>query len=249
MEHAAKRHQPAPSIAGAFVLEHLPEKLKRRRHVGEPNSLELLLLSDSTDPEFYQNLIINSKMGQVTVERLSPPAVVALGHVLASLSNKSSPELIAMAYFALMETITVGWELLTPLKQSAFASLMAPSESSTQRIRDTAEIFSTLRTVELFAATGKVKNDSTGYVRQLYLTLLHDEGQDGKANNKLVGFIVWRNADGTWSKPTLIGVLDCAKTGADNARALTERLEELLGEQLKEMGLTTKDIVVLSQVV
>ena len=222
---------------------------------------------NSVDPEDYIDLIMNSKMGMLTIDRLSPVHAVALAHGLSMTSNREAPILCSTFIFALGTKLVKGWAEMPLVKQAAAAAALSSTANAIQKIRDFAELVETKGSVRAALATGAagagaVWNPSgagagaagagaggghagarsgAAYRRKLYILLMHDEGADKKKANKLLVYGVWRNADGTLSRPVLLGCLDCSKTGAENARVIKERLAEL--------GLGLGEVVVLGQTV
>lgn len=205
------------------------------------------------NPEDYVELITNSKMGVLTLDRLSAVHAVGLAHALSMSSNREAPIMTTSFIFALGPVLVKGWNEMPIVKQAAAAAALSSSANAIQKIRDFAELAETKGNVSAAlsssggggavagAAPGAGPRSGAAYRRKLYILLMHDEGADKKKSNKLLVYGVWRNADGTLSRPVLLGCLDCSKTGAENARVIKERLEEL--------GLGSKEIVVLGQTV
>ena len=232
--------------------------MSHRRRINEPNTIEQIFLLNSDNPEDYIDLIMNSKMGIVTIDRLSPVHAVALAHGLSMTSNREAPILCSSFIFALGPKLVKGWAEMSLVKQAAAAAALSSTANAIQKIRDFAELAETKGSVRAALATGAAgagagaagagagagaggARSGAGYRRKLYILLMHDEGADKKKSNKLLVYGVWRNADGTLSRPMLLGCLDCSKTGAENARVIKERLAEL--------GLGLGEVVVLGQTV
>jgi len=59
-----------------------PDELKRRRRVDEPNTIETIFMLNSVDPHDYIELIMDSKMGVRTIDRLSSIQYHCCKHLL-----------------------------------------------------------------------------------------------------------------------------------------------------------------------
>ena len=151
-----------------------------------------------------------------------------MGHGFSESSTRNSPRQFALGMRTLIPLLLPEFQSLTPWKKAAFVAALTPSEKSFEKIASAAELYDSKIKAENIKAT-------------YYITIAHDEGNN-KRKNLLLLYGSWRDTETKeLHEPVLLGVLDTAKSGSENARHIKDSLDQL--------GIPPGAVVILCQTV
>ena len=194
--------------AAQAIKEDLPSRLKG-------SVLEEIL--ETHDPEELRKLV-EGKRAFIAPSTMQPGGMFSLSHALNGVPDAACPMIVASIVLVLCSICFDGFDLLPYFQQAAFVSMFVPDAETFAKMRDIAELFE-VGALGLAVATGGLH----------HLCVAHDEGNDKRKRNQLLLYAGWRAISYPFKfiVPRAIGCLDTSKSGAENARALKERLATL----------------------